>query len=557
MNSEEKKKINYDINIKSNKKNNTIYSPNTQNYFIKEVINKRKPPIYQNIFNNLKFNKGNLQKQKTDFTLKSNSTVKRKLPLLTFNPFSFYDSLPSEDSNISDIDTIRNQLISTKSNYNKKKTELQELKIQYNKFVEESKIHKNLINEILQLNADISDISEEALMNKINTSKINDIQEKKLINSLNLINLRMEIINHKKILFRKNNELEKLKEKCKNKNIDELNTKLEDINTKEEELNNEIKKLEEILQKDREILPNLEKEYEIEKKNYDELNKNEKELKQKYDTKLHEINEIKDEVKIISNKIKSKTESINTKLKSKIEKFKNGIKLIEDDTNSYNKEKSDNMASSIIERKFKLDLQKKKNDELELQIKEFLEKNRDLYIKSIEYDEEKKKLENRGKETNKDIKKMKDLQEKLSSVLKRKQDLINECEEKEKHLKNNENEQKEKRKNVVDLINNLKNNIYNMNQQYDELKEKSNDIQKDIDKMQEQINDMKNRIEKIDDEDKGDKTLEELQEEKNKLVTERNHFKKENEKLKNNICSLDEQIEIYIQANEKLANIKE
>ena len=198
MNSEEKKKINYDINIKSNKKINTIYTPDTQNYIIKEVINKRKPPIYQNIFNNLKFNKGNLQKQKTDFTLKSNSTVKRKLPLLTLNPFSFYDSLPSEDSHISNIDTIRNQLISTKSKYNKKKIELQELKIQYNKFVEESKIHKNLINEILQINCDISGISEEELMNKINISKISDIQEKKLMNSLNLINLRMEINNHKK-----------------------------------------------------------------------------------------------------------------------------------------------------------------------------------------------------------------------------------------------------------------------------------------------------------------------------------------------------------------------
>jgi chromosome segregation ATPase len=273
------------------------------------------------------------------------------------------------------------------------------------------------------------------------------------MNSLNLIDLRMEIINHKKLLFSKNNEFEKLKEKSKNKNMDELNSKLEDINAKEEELNNEIKKLEEILQKDREMLPNLEKEYEIEKKNYDELNKNEKELKQKYDTKLHEINEIKDEVKLISNKIKSKTELINAKLKSKIEKFKNGIKLIEDDIINYNKENNDNMATSIFERKFKLDLQKKKNDELELQIKEFLEKNRDLYIKSIEYDEEKKKLENRGKETNKDIKKMKDLQEKLFSVSKKKQDLVNECEEKEKHLENNENEHKEKRKNILELIN--------------------------------------------------------------------------------------------------------
>jgi len=277
MNSEEKKKTNYDINIKSNKKINTIFSPNNQNFFIKEVVNKRKSPIYQNIFNNLKFNKGNLQKQKTDFTLKSNSTSKRKLPLLTINPFSFYDSLPSEDTSISDIDTLRNQLISTKSKFNKKKTELQELKIHYNKFLEESKIHKNLINEILQLNGDISDISEEILMNKINTSKISDIQEKKLMNSLNLINLRMEINNHKKLLSNKNNEFEKLKEKSKNKNIDELNSKLEGINIKEEDLNNEIKKLEEILQKDLEMLPNLEKEYEIEKKKYDELDKNEKE----------------------------------------------------------------------------------------------------------------------------------------------------------------------------------------------------------------------------------------------------------------------------------------
>ena len=590
MKSEEKQNS---INDKDNNDNNSNNNTIPQNYFLKDkpINSKTKNiPKFASIFNNTVYqkfsNKADGQKQ-TDFKFKVISTVKKQLPLLTLNSLSFYEPLTSENSKILDVESLKKKLLLNKEKINKKKNELQELKIQYNKLLEESKNHKNLIFDILNLENEANNnenlnsnnsgrvlVTEEQLKTKINACKINEIQEKKLRDSFDLINLRMEINNQRKMLIDKSNECDKLKENTKYKKINEMTIKLEELIISEENMNKEIGKLEEILQKNNEILPNLEKEFETEEKNYKELKKSEKELEEKYNDKMVYLNKIKNEIQRIGNKQKTNKITINNitlspeyngaktlgiKLKSRIDKYKFDIEQID----NYKNEKREEIINLISERKSKNEEQKKKNDELESKINELSEKNRDLYLKSMEYDEEKKKLENRGKETHKDIKAMKDLENQLNNLKKKKQELINEYEEREKFLKNSEEEQNENNKNILEKLNKMKNNIKNMNDEVDELSNKINEIQKDIDKYQEQIDIKKKEIEDLNNEMKEkepdneeNQNLAELQNKKKNLIQENDNYKKENEKLKNEIKLIEEQIQKYVGANGKLVDIK-
>ena len=557
------------------------------------------------ILSNPIINKFNYQKQKTDSKLKSNSTTKNQLPLLEFNSISFYDSLPSENLYIQDIESLKKRLILNKSNINKKKTELQDLKIQYNKLINENKNHKNLIYEILQLENELNNsseididnynfnnnsnpfgrITEEQLISKINSCKITDEQKKKLKDAYELINLRMEINNKKKLLLNKNNEYDKLKFNLKFKNMNEITTKLEDLIIEEKRIKQENIKLEEILHKNNdEILPKLEKDLEKEEKNYEEINQKEKEYKKLFNNKLQQLNELKTEIINIEKNTKSKktknilmdgleykgAKTISIKLKTKIEKIKIELEKI----NKYKNEKRDEIANLVTERKKKIDEQKKKNNEIEMKINEISEKNQNLYLKTLEYGEERKKLENRGKEQNKEIRKMKELEDKLNNVTNKKNELIKECEEKEKFSKENEIELNEKNKDVLEQLNNLKNNIKNMNEQIGELNEKINKMQKDNDILQEQIDTKKQEIkilnadnnnenneeENNQDENKENKkikenknkNIEKIQNKKNMLINENDKYKKENEKLNNDINLIEKQIQKYMQMNDKL-----
>ena len=579
------------------------YNDNNINQFQKS---KTIPSKYNQkshyILNNPIVNKFNFQKQKTDYKLKSNSTAKNQLPLLEFNSTSFYDSFPSENLYILDIESLKKKLILNKSNINKKKTELQDLKIQYNKLINENKNHKNLIYEILQLENELNNsseidtdninnnnpfgrITEEQLISKINTCKITEEQKEKLKDSYELINLRMEINNKKKLLLNKNNEYDKLKYNLKFKNMNEITTKLEDLIIEEKRIKQDIVKLEEILQKNNnEILPKLEKEFEKEEKNFEEINQKEKEYKKIFNNKLQQLNELKTEIINIEKNTKSKktknilmdgteykgTKTISIKLKTKIEKMKYELEKI----NKYKNEKRDEMANLVIERKKKTDEQKKKNNELETKINELSEKNQNLYLKTLEYGEERKKLENRGKEQNKEIRKMKELEDKLNNVTNKKNELIKECEEKEKFSKENEKELNDKNKNVLEQLNNLQKNIKNMNEQIGELNDKINKMQKNNDILQKQIDNKKKEIENLNvnnnienneeednqDENKENKTIKEskinkteiIQNKKNKLINENDNYKKENEKLNNEIKLIEKQIQKYIEMNDKL-----
>ena len=340
----------------TNEKINTI----SKNNFDKDkTITPQKKPLYLNIMNNPILKIFNLQKQKTDFNLKTDSPKKNThFPLLTFNSISNYDSPTNSKL---EIEALKNKLIVNKTNINKKKQELQELKIQYKKLLDENKTNKNLISNILQLDNEqnsnsietdpymagglgVINISEEQLIARINDCKINEAQEQKLKASIELINLREQINAKKKLLLSKNKEYDKLKDILKFKKKNEMNDKLEDLTKESENLKREIPKLEEILQKNnKERMPKLEEELEKTEKNSEEINKKEKEYKKDFNDKIKKLAELKQEIEYLESKVNSKKISINKipnsseykgtkvtslKLKSKIEKMKLELELI-------------------------------------------------------------------------------------------------------------------------------------------------------------------------------------------------------------------------------------
>ena len=112
MKSEEKQ--NSTKNSTNNDENNEMYKRTiTQNNINKEKdLDNQNNQNYLSIFSNTNsIDKNfNLKKEKTDYKLKSNSTSKRKLPLLAYSSISFYDSLPPENSKVIGIDVLKQQI---------------------------------------------------------------------------------------------------------------------------------------------------------------------------------------------------------------------------------------------------------------------------------------------------------------------------------------------------------------------------------------------------------------------------------------------------------------
>ena len=592
MKSEEKQSTTYSFD-NNNKGNANIITQN--NFYKDKTISPKNKPLYLNILNSQIFKKPKFQKTKTTFNIKSNKRRKNKLfPLLTFNSFS---SIDSPNNSKQELENLKNKIISNKSNINKKKMELQELKIQYNKLFDENKNNTNLIFNVLQLenehnnnnnnNSSVEidpyttyttggpgtvNISEEQLLTRINNCKIDEVQEKKLKASYALINLRETINSKKKLLLSKTKEYDKLKDIFKFKNKNEIIDKLENLVLEAEKIKTEIPKLEEILEKNNnEKIPKLEEELENAEKNNESIIKKEKEYKKDFNDKINKLKELEQEIQYLESKVNSKKISVNKisnspeykgakivglKLKSNIDKMKFELRQID----KYKNEEREGVLTLAAERKSIIDEQKKKNDELESKISELEDKKRYLYSKTLEYDEEKKKLENRGKESFKDIRRMKELEEQLNKVKNKKQGLVQECEEKEKQIENTNKEHSENIKNENEKINDLKNNIKDMNEQINELKDKINKMQNDIDKYQQAIDNKKSEIDNIKQENNNDNKEEDKEKDKEKdkgnnnntnedkrqmLINENKKYRKENEKLQNQINLFNEQIKKY------------
>ncbi len=402
------------------------------------------------VFNSVKRKNENKNYGKPNF--KHSLNIYLNLPIVAVNAFE--GSNPTTNS----IDNLKKQIFQSKININKKKKELQILKIQYNKLLKENRTYKKLIFEVLDLhdeaknNIDKSDnkekildssyISEEQLLNKINICKIDAKQEKELKNSFEMINLKEELSSKRKLLLTKRKEYDELKQGITIKNMNEMNSKLESIRVNEIKLQNEVTSSQEKLIKNTEITHKLEKDIESQEKINEELSKQEADYEKRYNSKLNEVKEIEKDIGSIESRRKNKitkiTNNVNfsggklkgIRLKSKIFKIKNDINKIQE----YKSNERDDLIKKLEQKRAIVSELKKTNLDLETKIKDLEIKNTQLYVEVNKNIQEKSILENRGKEQMKDLKKIKELEKTIYELKMVKDKLIKDFEERQKYL---------------------------------------------------------------------------------------------------------------------------
>ena len=402
------------------------------------------------VFNSVKRKNENKNYGKPNF--KHSLNIYLNLPIVAVNAFE--GSNPTSNS----IDNLKKQIFQSKININKKKKELQILKIQYNKLLKENRTYKKLIFEVLDLHdeaknnidkldnkekiLDSSYISEEQLLNKINICKIDAKQEKELKNSFEMINLKEELSSKRKLLLTKRKEYDELKQGITIKNMNEMNSKLESIRVNEIKLQNEVTSSQEKLIKNTEITHKLEKDIESQEKINEELSKQEADYEKRYSSKLNEVKEIEKDIGSIESRRKNKitkiTNNVNfsggklkgIRLKSKIFKIKNDINKIQE----YKSNERDDLIKKLEQKRAIVSELKKTNLDLETKIKDLEIKNTQLYVEVNKNIQEKSILENRGKEQMKDLKKIKELEKTIYELKMVKDKLIKDFEERQKYL---------------------------------------------------------------------------------------------------------------------------
>ena len=332
-----------------------------------------------------------------------------------------------------DVEELKKLIIQNKVIINDKEKELKLLKIKYNKLLKENRTYKKMIYEVLELHDETLQsperknnkknllespyISEEQLLSKINSRRINTEQKEKLQNSFEMMNLKEELNSKRTLLLTKKKEYDDLKHGVNIKNMSHMNSKLEEIRANEIKLQNEISSLEEKLAKNDEIIKQLEKEIQKEEKLNKELTKQDSEYENKINNKTKEIKEIKNEISMIDlrrkNKITKITNSTNYegakmkefRLKSKIAQMKEDINHIDE----YEKTRND-LIKLLEQKRAVVSELKKMNAELEKNINDYEDKNVKLYAKVNSNKQEKIVLENRGKEQIKNIKRLQELE---------------------------------------------------------------------------------------------------------------------------------------------------
>ena len=451
-------------------------------------------------FRNLFFNEQNPLNESNIFKQK-NLNSNMNLPLLTINSFDTGDYER-------DITNLKKQIFQNKTNFNKKKEELQFLKIKYNKLVRENRNYRKLIYEVLELHDETKSnldskiyqenyfetpyISEEQLLNKINNCKIDKKQEKKLKNSFEMMNLKNKLNIKRELLFTKRREYKDLKYNISLKNRNEMKSKLENIRVNEKKIQNVVTVFEDYLQKNKTIENELLEKLEEEEKKYEKIAKEELEYKSKYIEKSNEEEKIKKELEDIDNRRKNKiyknTKNVQfeggklkgLKLKLHIQKISNEL----DEINEYEKER-DKLIDILEQKRKKIDILKKNNQKKEDEIRELDEKNTKLYLSYIENKQEKNILENRGKEQNRDIKELKFLEEKIEQLEDIKNKLDIEIEDRINYLNNlkesceNKTEKIEK-ENDTDKLKILIKENKNLKSKNDKMKKELESIEKKI-----------------------------------------------------------------------------
>ena len=221
-----------------------------------------------------------------------------------------------------DIDSLKQELALNRMDMNRKKNELNELRIIISKLSEDNKYNKLLIAKILGIDVERA-FTKKELIETIVNCKPTEEQKKKLQEAYEVIKLKLQINGKKKILNNKNIEINHLTKNAKAKVIKELDTEYQTKCEHQKKIVKVIKKMEDTIKKNEKAVLELEQEY----NNQKECNKKLLESVAESEKRMKESEEKRDEVNNELNELKEKLR----KLQEKITKEKNKSKMDNDD----------------------------------------------------------------------------------------------------------------------------------------------------------------------------------------------------------------------------------
>ena len=222
-----------------------------------------------------------------------------------------------------DIDSLKQELALNRMDMNRKKNELNELRIVISKLSEDNKNNKLLIAKILGIDVDKA-FTKKELIDTIINCKPTEEQKKQLREAYEVIKLKLEINGKKKVLNNKNTEINHLTKNAKAKVIKELDNEYQTKCEHQKKIVKVIKKMEDKIKQNEKAVFELEKEYNHQKEtnkklleNVQESEKLMKESEEKKDRINNELFELREKMRKIQEKIakeKNKSKADNDDL---------------------------------------------------------------------------------------------------------------------------------------------------------------------------------------------------------------------------------------------------
>ena len=448
-----------------------------------------------------------------------------------------------------DSENLKNDLMSFRSEVEKRKNELLRLKIKYSKLMLDNINNKTLLAQILSIPKNKL-ITKGALLFKIRSCKLNNEERQSLKNAHEILKLKLELNSKKKLLTEKTTYLNSLIE----------NSKLKVINNLQDEYFIKCEQQRKLLNK----LHKLEKRYNNNERKVNEIKndikKEDKESKFLYDREGQVIDILNKSLDQRGNLMKQ-IHLLNDKIKKHEKDYISKEKII--------REKEQNNSSN--EKKLKLikeylNIRSEKNNEI-IQLTKSQEKDEtiiknysqeieslknelnNLYNKINYYREEKPRLLRKSKESKKDIEKMISLNKELETI------------------KNLKKETEQKHNNKQNELNEINNEFNIINKQYDEKREENinikNELNKKIEELKEKLKEIKNKNNILEQNINKEKDkFNELEQneielknqlEENDLITQQN-IKKINEEKKKKIINMIKSRKLEIEQLKKEQN---
>ena len=471
--------------------------------------------------NNSKYSRGSntskqkICKRKNKSELKLQTTYQKFLPNLGLDTYDNESYLKNEDIKVinkikastitmgfysnKSSEELQKTLFFNKNRMLKNKTELNELKINYNKLSEHNRNNKNILSKILNLKEN-RQYSKEELLQKIKTCEFDGQSKRRMLDSIELINLKLEVNEKRSILKSKNNEYNLLKENSKYKNISELKKRLVNNDEIKKQLLLDIDKLKQIVLKGKQAMKESEQENINLDEKYKKVRKEEDEIKQKINEFQKKSDTLQDEIVKIERKLQKQEIIYKQNYKIQFE-MKNSIKVKEKQIKEINDylSKREQINSDILKRKEIIKQYEDKNFELDTEYDKLNNENNELIKKNteLEIESNKNKMKLKDIKNGKNKNKLKECEDNLKKIKLDFDSIKKEYENKKKKYDDKKNKQKE-------MIQKNKEEIDKKNAEIDKLEKKKEELETNIknarlniNEIQKELNNRKKQMELI------------------------------------------------------------